>query len=130
MQSVKSLRNLSYRFKGDNCEYFFAEIGNGCTIETPVNSNWGCHHVHLGAGVYINSNVTFVDDADIYIGDHCFIAPNVNIGNNSVIGAGSVVTSDIPDNVVAFGVPCKVIREIGEKDRLYYFKDKCLDVWQ
>ena len=48
----------------------FAEVGNGCTVETPLNANWGCKHVHLGEGIYINSNVTFVDDADIYIGDY------------------------------------------------------------
>ena len=48
--------------------------------------------------------------------------PGITIGDNSVIGAGSVVTNDIPDNVVAFGVPCRVIREIGEKDKEYYYK--------
>lgn len=56
--------------------------------------------------------------------------PGITIGDNSVIGAGSVVTSDIPDNVVAYGVPCKVIRKIGERDREYYYKDKKLDVWE
>lgn len=56
--------------------------------------------------------------------------PGITIGDNSVIGAGSVVTSNIPDNVVAYGVPCKVIRKIGDKDREYYYKDKKLDVWE
>ena len=46
------------------------------------------------------------------------------------IGAGSVVTNDVPANVVAFGVPCHVIREIGEKDKKYFYKDKELDVWE
>ena len=46
--------------------------------------------------------------------------PGVTIGENSVIGAGSVVTRDIPDNVVACGVPCRVMREITEEDRRYY----------
>ena len=46
--------------------------------------------------------------------------PGVTIGENSVIGAGSVVTRDIPDNVVACGVPCRVMRAITEEDRLYY----------
>lgn len=150
----------------------FAEVGEGCTVETPLNANWGCKHVHLGKGIYINSNVTFVDDEHIFIGDFSMISPNVvfttsghpilpilrenhyvynlpihigrnvwigsgcqimpgiSIGDNSVIGAGSVVTHDIPSNVVAFGVPCKVIREIGEKDKQYYYKDKVLDVWE
>ena len=46
------------------------------------------------------------------------------IGNNVVIGAGSVVTKDIPANVVAFGTPCKVYREIDEHDEEYYFKNR------
>ncbi|HHH7531048.1 TPA: galactoside O-acetyltransferase, partial [Escherichia coli] len=45
------------------------------------------------------------------------------IGDNSVIGAGSIVTKDIPPNVVAAGVPCRVIREINDRDKHYYFKD-------
>ena len=48
----------------------------------------------------------------------------VSIGDNSVIGAGSVVTKDIPANVVAFGTPCKVYREIDEHDEEYYFKNR------
>ena len=52
-------------------------------------------------------------------GDFCgaIIMPGVTIGDNTVIGAGSVVTKDIPDNVVAVGNPCRVMREIGEQDR-------------
>ena len=48
----------------------------------------------------------------------------VTIGDNTVIGAGSVVTKDIPANVVAYGVPCVVQREINERDREYYYKNK------
>lgn len=55
----------------------FAEVGEGCTVETPLNANWGCKHVHLGKGIYINSNVTFVDDEHIFIGDFSMISPNV-----------------------------------------------------
>ncbi len=53
--------------------------------------------------------------------------PGVTIGDGSVIGAGSVVTKDIPAGVIAVGNPCKVLREIGEHDREYYFKDKKID---
>ena len=56
----------------------------------------------------------------VWIGANVTIMPGVTIGENSVIGAGSVVTRDIPDNVVACGVPCRVMREITEEDRLYY----------
>ncbi|MBQ9851264.1 MAG: sugar O-acetyltransferase [Clostridia bacterium] len=69
----------------------------------------------------------------IHIGRNCWIGagalimPGVTIGDNTVIGAGSVVTKDIPANVVAVGNPCRVLREIGEHDREFYFKDKRID---
>ena len=66
----------------------------------------------------------------IHIGKNCWLGasvivmPGVTIGDNTVIGAGSIVTKDIPSGVVAVGNPCKVLREIGEHDYEYYFKDK------
>lgn len=69
----------------------------------------------------------------IHIGRNCWIGagvcvmPGVTIGDNTVIGAGSVVTSDIPANSVAYGTPCRVIREISEHDREYYFKNRKID---
>lgn len=59
---------------------------------------------------------------NVWIGGHTVINPNVSIGDNTVIGAGSVITKDIPANVIAFGNPCKVHREITEEDKLYYFQ--------
>lgn len=50
-----------------------------------------------------------------------------NDRENSVIGAGSVVIHDIPENSVAAGNPCSVIRQIDERDRQYYFKDRIID---
>ena len=50
--------------------------------------------------------------------------PGVSIGDNTVIGAGSVVTKDIPPNVVAVGNPCRVMREISEHDKEFYYKDR------
>lgn len=72
-------------------------------------------------------------NAPVHIGKNCWIGagvilvPGVTVGDNTVIGAGSVVTKDIPANVVAVGNPCRVLREIGEHDREYYFKDRKLD---
>ncbi len=66
----------------------------------------------------------------VHIGKNCWLGagvivlPGVTIGNNTVIGAGSVVTKDIPANVVAVGNPCKVLREISEHDKEFYYKDK------
>lgn len=74
-------------------------------------------------------------NAPIHIGKNCWLGagaivmPGVTIGDNVVIGAGSIVTKDIPSNVVAVGNPCRVMREIGEKDREFYFKDKKID-WE
>lgn len=68
---------------------------------------------------------------NVWVGGSTTILPGVTIGENTVIGAGSVVTKDIPPNVVAAGNPCRVIRPITEADRPYYFKDKKFDpeIW-
>ena len=62
-----------------------------------------------------------------WLGAGTIVLPGVTIGDNTVIGAGSVVTRDIPANVVAVGNPCRVLREIGERDKEYYFKDRKID---
>jgi galactoside O-acetyltransferase len=61
---------------------------------------------------------------NVWIGSNAVILPGVAIGNDSVIGAGSVVTHDIPENVVALGNPCRILREINEHDKEFYYKDK------
>ena len=69
----------------------------------------------------------------VHIGRNCWLGagvivlPGVTIGDNTVIGAGSVVTKDIPANVVAVGNPCKVLREINEHDKEFYYKDKRIE---
>ena len=66
----------------------------------------------------------------IHIGKNCWLGagvivlPGVTIGDNTVVGAGSVVTKDLPANVVAVGCPCRVLREISERDKEYYYKDR------
>ena len=64
---------------------------------------------------------------DCWLGAGVLVMPGVTIGDNSVIGAGSVVTKDIPANVVAVGNPCKVLRELGKHDREFYWKDRKID---
>jgi galactoside O-acetyltransferase len=78
------------------------------------------HHYTYAIPVHIGSNV--------WVGSNVSILPGVTIGDNTVIGAGAVVDRDIPANMVAVGVPCKVLRPIGNKDREYYFRDRRLDV--
>lgn len=59
-----------------------------------------------------------------WLGAGVIVMPGVTIGDNAVIGAGSIVTKDIPANVVAVGNPCRVLREVGAHDKMYYYKDK------
>ena len=69
----------------------------------------------------------------VHIGKNCWLGagvivmPGVTIGDDTVIGAGSVVTKDIPSGVVAVGNPCRVLREVGQHDREYYYKDRKID---
>lgn len=64
----------------------------------------------------------------VWVGAGAIILPGVTIGDNSVIGAGSVVTKDIPANVVAYGNPCRVARQINENDKKFYYKDREIDI--
>lgn len=64
----------------------------------------------------------------VWIGAGSIILPGITIGDDTVIGAGSVVTKDIPSGVVAVGNPCRVLRKINEKDKIYYYKDKKIEV--
>ena len=61
---------------------------------------------------------------NVWIGGNVVVNPGVTIGECSVIGAGSVVTKDIPANVIAVGNPCKVLREITEEDRIYWERER------
>jgi len=90
------------------------------TAGHPIHPDSRNSGYEYGIGVTIGDNV--------WIGGNVVINPGVNIGNNVVIGSGSVVTKDIPDNMIAVGNPCKVIREITESDRKYYYKDRFFDV--
>lgn len=62
-----------------------------------------------------------------WIGAGAIILPSVTIGDNVVIGAGSVVTKDIPSNSVAVGNPCRVIRQLNQHDKEYYFKNRRIE---
>lgn len=101
----------------------YAQIAPNVSIYTaghplhPESRNSGYEY---GIPVTIGNNV--------WIGGNTVILPGVTIGDNVVIGAGSVVTKDIPDNMIAAGNPCKIIREITEMDRDYYYKDRKFDV--
>lgn len=106
-------------------------------------------HIYVGDNTMFGPNVTVATaghpilpelreqgyqyNASVHIGTNCWIGagaiilPGITIGDNVVVGAGSVVTKDLPDNVVAVGNPCRILREINDHDKEYYFKERRID---
>ena len=98
-------------------------IGPNVTIATaghPVDPELRRKVAQFNIPVRIGNNV--------WIGAGAVILPGVTIGDDSVIGAGSIVTKDIPAGVVAVGNPCRVLRPISERDREFYYKDRKVDL--
>lgn len=107
-------------------------------------------HIYIGDYTMIGPNVTIATaghpilpelreklyqyNMPVHIGRNCWIGanavilPGVTVGENTVIGAGSVVTKDLPANVVAVGNPCRVLREINEHDKEFYFRNRRITV--
>lgn len=93
----------------------YVYMGPNCNIFTP------CHPIHheLRKEKVTEYALPVTVGSHSWIGGDVVITPGVTIGENCVIGAGSVVTKDIPANSIAVGNPCKVIRQINDKDREY-----------
>ncbi len=127
-------------FGGHHCHFgdmVYANYHLTCVDDT---------HIYIGSYTMIGPNVTIATaghpilprlreqvyqyNMPVHIGKNCWLGagtivlPGVSIGDNTVIGAGSIVTRDIPPDVVAAGNPCRIMREIGEHDRKYYFRDR------
>ena len=104
------------------------KIGDNCQFAPNVSIYTAGHPLHPVArnSMYEYGIEVTVGD-NVWIGGNTVIMPGVHIGSNTVIGAGSVVTKDIPDWVVAAGNPCRVIRKITEEDFGYYYKDRKFD---
>ena len=146
------LLNKLFKRIGKNCWIepdFRCEFGKNITLEDNIYINFGCIILDC-AEVRIDSNTLIGPNVGIYAVNHsidpkeringgCFGKPvhigknvwiggdakilaGVTIGDNSIIGTGSIVTKDIPSNVIAVGNPCKVIREISEKDKTDYLE--------
>ena len=118
----------------------YANFGLTCVDDT---------HIYVGSHTLFGPNVVLATaghpmmpelrkhgiqyNMPIHIGENCLlgagviVVPGVTIGDNVVIGASSVVTKDIPSNSVAMGTPCRVVRQINDHDKEYYFKDKKID---
>ncbi|MBQ8159733.1 MAG: sugar O-acetyltransferase [Clostridia bacterium] len=89
------------------------------TANHPIESSLRARGLQYNKDVYIGENA--------WIGGGVIILPGIHIGKNTVIGAGSVVTHDIPDGVVAVGNPCRVLREVSEHDREFFYKNERID---
>lgn len=103
---------------GDNVQ--FAPNVSLYTAGHPIHPDSRNSGYEYGISITIGNNV--------WLGGNVVVNPGVHIGDNVVIGSGSVVTKDIPDNVIAAGNPCKVIGEITENDRKYYYKQYEFDI--
>ena len=142
---------------GDNCYIeppLYANWGIHTHLGKNVYANFNLTlvddtHIYIGDYVMIGPNVTIataghpIDPClrkkvaqfnipvtignNVWVGANSVILPGVTVGENSVIGAGSVVTKDIPANVVAVGNPCRVLREISEHDKEFYYKKRRID---
>ena len=104
------------------------KIGDNCMFAPNVAIYTAGHPVHPDTrnSLYEYGKEITIGD-NVWLGGNTVVCPGVHIGNNVVIGAGSVVTRDIPDMVIAAGNPCKVIRPITEADRRFYFKQETID---
>ncbi len=126
---------------------FKCEFGQNITIEDDVYINFGCvildcaevtigSHTLLGpnVGLYAANHSTDAEERihggchgkpihigkNVWLGGDVKVVPGVTIGDNTIIGTGSIVTKSIPSNVIAVGNPCKVIRKITDKDKTDY----------
>jgi acetyltransferase-like isoleucine patch superfamily enzyme len=126
---------------------FYCDYGCNISVGDNFFANFNCIIVDI-AKVNIGNNVLFAPNVklfttghpahyesrgltyafpinignNVWIGGGSIVNPGVTIGDNTVIGSGSVVTKDIPANVIAFGNPCRVNREITDNDKQYYYK--------
>lgn len=91
-----------------------------CSATHPISIELRRKQAEYNLPVHIENNV--------WIGGGVFVMPGVTIGENSIIGANSVVTKDIPPNVIAVGNPCKILREINEDDKKFYDKNRVIDI--
>ena len=104
------------------------KIGDNCLLAPNVAIYTAGHPIHPATrnSAYEYGKTATIGD-NVWIGGNAVICPGVKIGSNVVIGAGSVVTKDIPDWCVAVGNPCKVQRMITEEDRRKLFKNEEID---
>ncbi|MFV9327792.1 galactoside O-acetyltransferase [Citrobacter europaeus] len=121
-------KNFYANFNFTIVDDYTVTIGDNVLIAPNVTITVTGHPVHhelRKSGEMFSFPVTLGNN--VWIGSNVVINPGITIGDNSVIGAGSVVTKNIPPDVVAVGVPCRVIKNINEQDREYYYQNYKVD---
>lgn len=121
-------RNLFINYNCTILDVAKVNIGDNVLIAPNVSIYTAGHPLHADTrktGYEYGIPVTIGDN--VWIGGNSIIMPGVTVGCNSVIGAGSVVTKNVPDWTIVAGNPARVIRKITDEDRQYYFKDKKFD---
>ncbi|MDD6155484.1 MAG: sugar O-acetyltransferase [Lachnospiraceae bacterium] len=118
-------------FANYNCTFLDVakiKIGDNCLLAPNVAIYTAGHPIHPASrnSTYEYGKEVTIGD-NVWIGGNTVVCPGVHIGSNVVIGAGSVVTRDIPDWCIAAGNPCKVIRKITDADRKKLFRDEEID---
>ena len=98
-----SLRPSETEKKTALLKKMFAEIGEGCYIETPFHANFGGAHVHFGKNIYANFNLTLVDDTHINVGDNTMFGPNVTLAT-----AGHPVLPELREKGYQFNIPIHI----------------------
>ncbi len=89
------------------------------TAGHPLMPQLRVHGIQYNLPIHIGCNCWF--------GAGAIVMPGITIGDNTIVGAGSIVTKDLPSNVIAVGNPCRVLREVGEQDQVYYYRDRKID---
>ena len=110
---VQNLDGFKLGFKTDIGAFSYINAKKGVTIEDDVQI--GSHCSIYSESTIDNRSGKVVLKNNCRIGSHSTILPGISIGKNSIIGAHSLVNKDIPDNVVAFGVPAKVVRSLNNE---------------
>lgn len=104
------------------------KIGDNCQMAPNVAIYTAGHPIHPATrnSLYEYGKPVTIGD-NVWIGGNTVICPGVQVGNNVVIGAGSVVTKDLPDWCIAAGNPCRIIRKITDADKRKLFRDEEID---
>lgn len=117
-------KNFYSNYNGIILDCAKVAIGDNVMLGPNVSILTAGHPLHFelrNTGIEYAFPITIGNN--VWIGAGAILNPGVNVGDNTVIGSGSIVTKDIPSNSVAVGNPCKVIRNITEEDKKYYFKN-------